>query len=61
MKCVSLTLTLILIFFHFVYLEFGRGSLICIDVVVIWVVGVADYLVAKLQREFLTCDVMEIS
>jgi hypothetical protein len=35
------------------------GSLICIDVVVIWVVGAIDCLAAKLERRFLTYDVME--
>jgi hypothetical protein len=35
------------------------GSTICINVVVIWVVGAIDYFVAKLQRKFLAHDVMD--
>jgi len=33
--------------------------MICINVVVIWVVGATDYFVAKLQRRFLVHDVMD--
>jgi hypothetical protein len=49
------------VFLHFVCLEFGRGSLICIDVVVIWVVGATDCLAAKLQGRFHAHDVMDSS
>jgi hypothetical protein len=35
------------------------GSLICINVVVIWVVRAVDYFVAKLQGRFLAHDVMD--
>ncbi len=37
------------------------GSLIWIDVVVIWVVGATDCLAAKLQRRFHAHDVMDSS
>jgi len=37
------------------------GSLICIDVVVIWVVGATYCLAAKLQRRFHVHDVMDSS
>jgi len=33
--------------------------MICINVVVIWVVGATDYFVPKLQRRFLVHDVMD--
>jgi len=45
----TLTLTLTLNFFSFCLFEIWKGgSLICIDVVVIWVVSVVDCLAIKL-------------
>jgi hypothetical protein len=59
-KCVSLTQTLI--FFALCLFGFWKGgSLICIDVVVIWVVGAIDCLAAKLQGRFHAHDVMDNS
>jgi hypothetical protein len=49
-KCAGVTLTPSLIFFFTLFiwnLEGGGGSMICINVVVIWVVGVTNYFVAK--------------
>jgi hypothetical protein len=48
-ECESLTLTLTLNFFSFCLFGIWKGgSLICIDVVVIWVVSVVDCLAIKL-------------
>jgi hypothetical protein len=59
-ECESLNLTLTLNFFTFCLLGIWKGgSLICIDVVVIWVVRVVDSLVIELQGRFPIHDVMD--
>ncbi len=62
-ECIGLTLTIIyficFIFFTLSIWNLEGRSLICIDVVIIWVVRAIDCLAAKLERKFLTYDVME--